>query len=99
VIKNGSGPLAKNGLGGSSFWSCKVSDLFERLGSGREGLSSPEAAARLDRVKAVSGGGGFSAMRIFFRQFTSPIVLILIIASFLSLFLGDRTDRRFLKKS
>jgi Mg2+-importing ATPase len=37
-------------------------------------------------------GGGFSAMRIFFRQFTSPIVLILIIASFLSLFLGDRTD-------
>lgn len=92
MIKNGSGPLAKNGLGGSSFWSCKVSDLFERLGSGREGLSSPEAAARLDRVKAVSGGGGFSAMRIFFRQFTSPIVLILIIASFLSLFLGDRTD-------
>jgi len=68
-------------------WALGENELFSHLGADTaHGLSAAEAAARLESVgpNAISQGKQTSAWKIFLRQFTSPIVLLLVVAAGLS---------------
>jgi Mg2+-importing ATPase len=76
------------------FWSVPAADLLDRLRTRPSGLAAAEAAERLARyganvLKPRRDAGVFS---LFLAQFKSPLILILIFASGLSLFLGERTN-------
>jgi Mg2+-importing ATPase len=78
----------------SQFWAVPVPHLLEQLGTTTEGLSDSEAARRL----ALYGANAIGRTRpeskafLFLRQFSSPIVLILIGAALVAGGLGDWTD-------
>ncbi|MEK6958215.1 MAG: cation-translocating P-type ATPase [archaeon] len=69
-------------------------EIMQRLSSGKNGLSGEEAEKRLAEygANAIESGKKISAFKIFFEQFTSPLVLILIFASVVSLFFGKIVD-------
>ena len=77
-----------------AFWSLAAADLLALLRTTDEGLSAPEAAARLalgdsSRIRAKSR---FGALGLFLAQINSPLVLTLVVAACLSYFLHDSTD-------
>lgn len=68
-----------------------VEDLLRSLGTARRGLTSQEATRRA----SVSAGGENTQSRtwqLLLRQFTSPIMIVLIVATFISVFVGDVID-------
>ncbi len=71
-----------------------LDDGYAATGSGPDGLTSAEAAARLSRqgANAVDDDRAPSTFRLLLRQFASPIELILVVATVLSGVLGDWTD-------
>ncbi len=76
------------------FWSISVKELLDGLHSTINGLSSSDAKNRLttygpNRLKPQKRSGAFS---LLFIQFKSPIILILIFATGLSLFLHNIVD-------
>ena len=77
------------------YWSLAADALLAKLGSdGERGLSESEAAGRLaregpNRLEARQRSDG---ALLLLRQFSSPIVLILIVAALLSFSLGDPSD-------
>jgi Mg2+-importing ATPase len=76
------------------FWSVSAADLLARLATTPSGLTNEEAAARVKqfathRLTPRKRGG---AWRILLGQLSSPIVLLLLGATVLSLFLGDVVD-------
>jgi Mg2+-importing ATPase len=77
-----------------SFWSLPLAELFALLGSGPEGLDSREVERRLrihgPNALARERRSGTAALLL--RQFTSPIILILTGAAFLSFLLDSPTD-------
>jgi Mg2+-importing ATPase len=74
------------------YWSCPEDELFRSLGSSPKGLSSGDAAARKDKVAPLKAGIHAGGLRLFLRQFKSPVTLMLVAASIVSLFLGQHTD-------
>jgi Mg2+-importing ATPase len=79
---------------GSNYWSQDAATLVSALGSGREGLSSAQAAAELARIgpNSIEDAARFSTLRLFLRQFESPLVLILAFAALISLALQQWVD-------
>ncbi len=75
-----------------------VEAVFAALGTGPTGLSSSEARERLVRFgrNELPRGKPPSVMRIFLRQFLSPLIYILLIAAAISAFLGDWSDAGFI---
>jgi len=71
-----------------------LAELLEALGTGEAGLSSDEAAARLSRQgpNRLANHAPAGALALLLRQFTSPIILILIGASLLSFLLDSIAD-------
>jgi len=78
----------------SAFWSLPIEDLLQTLATSEMGLSAEEAAARLKRFGPNTLGQRqrSNVSRLLLRQFTSPIILILIAAACLSFVLRDPTD-------
>jgi Mg2+-importing ATPase len=79
---------------GQSFWSSSSAEALKRLDSGSKGLSGDEARRRHQRdthllLKPKSRRFTYELLA---RQFTSPIILILLAAAGLAFFLADRTD-------
>ncbi|MCX7925004.1 MAG: cation-transporting P-type ATPase, partial [Fimbriimonadales bacterium] len=76
------------------FWSFPTEELLAQLGSRPTGLTESEARARLERYgpNALRRAGYVSKWAILLRQFTNPIVLILIGAATVAGALGDTTD-------
>lgn len=75
------------------FYARPIDDVLAALDASARGLSSTEAARRL--AASTSGLGrkhGPDTLGLFFSQFKSPIILILIFAAVLSYFLDDQTD-------
>jgi Mg2+-importing ATPase len=78
----------------SSFWSISVPDLLTRLQATAGGLTINEARTRLtsygaNRLKPQKSSGAFT---LLVSQFKSPIILILLFATGLSLFLHNLVD-------
>lgn len=77
-----------------AFWARSAEEVLADLHASPDGLSSAEAAGRLGQyganrlAPARRGGAG----HLLLRQFTQPLVLILIAATVLSMVLGDRVD-------
>ena len=78
----------------SAFWSQPIEEAAAALSATPAGLTSTEAVARLARFgpNAIAVRKRSGTVRLLLRQFTSPIVLILIAASVLSAFLQDVPD-------
>ena len=77
-----------------TFWQAPPSELLQKLDTSVNGLTDKEAETRLQRygpnsLKKQKSSGGFV---LFFSQFKSPIILILLFAAGISLFLLDSTD-------
>ena len=79
------------------YWSEPLETLLQHLGTGPEGLSKAEAANRLRTPggRPLAGIGRFgasAAAMLLLRQFTSPIILMLLGAALLSFGLDSPTD-------
>jgi len=77
-----------------SFWSISTTELLNRLRASANGLTTDEAKKRLNsyganRLKPPKRSGVFT---LLFAQFKSPIILILLIATCLSVFLHNIVD-------
>jgi Mg2+-importing ATPase len=77
-----------------SFWSNSVSELLKSLQASDKGLSKDDAERRLssygaNRLKPQKSSTAFT---LFIAQFKSPIILILLFATGLSLFLHNLVD-------
>ncbi|HEU5085240.1 MAG TPA: magnesium-translocating P-type ATPase [Acidimicrobiales bacterium] len=77
-----------------SFWAQDVDAVLRAVRSDRRGLAASEAADRLRRVgrNTVGRPREHRGARLLAAQFTSPIILILVAATVLSMALGDITD-------
>jgi Mg2+-importing ATPase len=79
---------------GQAFWQLTQERAFETLASNPAGLSSAEAELRLARFgsNTIQRGRRTDALSLLVRQFQSPIILILVVATVLSGLLGDAMD-------
>jgi Mg2+-importing ATPase len=77
-----------------AFWSLDLDALLAAAEASSEGLSGEEAARRLarDGPNSISVAHPHRGLRLLLSQFTSPIVLILVAATVLSMALGDLSD-------
>ncbi|MHC5098918.1 cation-transporting P-type ATPase, partial [Peptoniphilus genitalis] len=77
-----------------NFWSYDIDDALKELNSSRDGLTSQEAAKRIETYgkNVFDEKKASSNFMIFLSQFKSPITLILIFAAILSIFLKDYSD-------
>ena len=77
-----------------AWWSRPAPEVAAGLGSAPEGLSAEEAAGRLTRIgrNTVADEAPLRPLRLFLRQFTSPLVIILVVGAVLSLFLREWAD-------
>jgi P-type Mg2+ transporter len=68
--------------------------LFEQLQSSEQGLTDEEARKRLDKYgpNDTTGIKRSSGLVQFLRLFLNPLVMILILASLVSIILGDRVN-------
>jgi Mg2+-importing ATPase len=76
------------------FWSGPAAETLRRLQTAPHGLSAAEAVARMKRYAArrLAPKKRTDAMTLLLSQFSSPIVLLLLGATVISLFLHDTTD-------
>jgi Mg2+-importing ATPase len=76
------------------YWSVPAANLTQELKTTPRGLTSDEARERIIRFgpNLLTVKGRSDAISILLSQFKSPIILILIFASVLSIFLRDATD-------
>jgi Mg2+-importing ATPase len=77
-----------------AFWSVPVAELFSAVESCAGGLTQAQAAKHLARFgpNRLRPEARDNDMRLLLRQFSSPIVLLLLGAAILSGFLGDAGD-------
>ena len=77
-----------------SFWSIPVKELLGKLQVTAKGLSSGEAQKRLTSYgpNSLKPQKSSNAFTLLISQFKSPIILILLFATGLSLFLHNLVD-------
>lgn len=75
-------------------WTLSAENLLTAVGGSPDGLSAGEAARRLPatRARAVTASGANAPWRLLVKQFTSPIIVILIVATLIAGVLGDWLD-------
>jgi Mg2+-importing ATPase len=78
----------------SSPWAMSPDEVLQALGSSAKGLSRAEAARRVEQMgpNELAGRAETSAWIILYRQFSSPLTLLLVAASGISFWLGERTE-------
>jgi calcium-translocating P-type ATPase len=71
-----------------------IDTVYQRLHTDHEGLTSAEANARLDRYgpNELEDDPPPSAMMVLLRQFTSPLIYILLAATVVTVLLGEYLD-------
>lgn len=75
-----------------AYWSASGDDVLAGLGSGRSGLTAVEARDRLAAAPQPAGRAGSDWWRVLVGQFASPIILILLAATVISMLVGDLVD-------
>ncbi|MGA2490928.1 MAG: magnesium-translocating P-type ATPase, partial [Anaerolineales bacterium] len=78
----------------ASYWSLADEQLLSTLHATRDGLQPAEAEQRLKQygMNTIRTQQQVTALRLFLRQFKSPLVLILIVAAIISGFMGEWVD-------
>jgi len=78
----------------SIFWTSSIQEVFKLLDSSEKGLSEQEAVSRREKYgfNEIKEKEKRSALDIFFSQFKNSLVLVLIAASIIAYFLGDKID-------
>lgn len=78
----------------TAFWSIPVKDVFQKLETGKEGLTGKEAQKRLSVYGSnlLKPKKRSDVLTLLLSQFKSPIILILLFATGLSFFLHDPVD-------
>jgi magnesium-transporting ATPase (P-type) len=73
-------------------------EALAALGSTSAGLSPEEAERRLAIFgrNAIAEQRPLSPLRVFARQFASPLIYLLLVAAGVSLLIGDRGDAGFI---
>lgn len=76
------------------FWSCEVSELLNRCSSRASGLSTNEARQRLRDFgpNTLLPSARISGLRLLLKQFSSPLVLILLFAAVISAAVREWSD-------
>ena len=76
------------------YWQEEASIIFGELRTGEEGLTGAEAALRLGQSgpNALPAGKVPGIFYIFFSQFFSPLIYILMLAAALVFYMGEVTD-------
>lgn len=76
------------------YWNLPAEKLYEELGSHPEGLTHSEAVRRLKQYgpNSLKPPGREKGIFLFFSQFNSPLIWLLIGAAALSFLLRDRPD-------
>lgn len=77
-----------------SFWALKVSETLDSLETTQDGLSENEAEERLKlfgRNKIPEQKRGVK-LQIFFKQFSNPLIILLIIAGAITVLIQDYAD-------
>ena len=79
---------------GENYYSLDVKSTLKSLKTSIDGLSDSEAKKRLTQygLNELEKRKKISPLQIFLRQFTSFIVMILIVAMFISYFIGEVLD-------
>ena len=77
-----------------AFHNKEIEDVFQELKTGGKGLTEEEAEKRLNEFgpNEIADDKKISPLRIFFEQFNSFIVYILIAAVIISAILGEKID-------
>ncbi len=77
-----------------AYWNQPPDSLIQTLHSSPDGLSGPDATARLEQIgpNTLKTRQKTTALRVFLSQFKSPIVLILLVATLISAAVGDWVD-------
>ncbi|MEX1257956.1 MAG: magnesium-translocating P-type ATPase [Gemmatimonadota bacterium] len=75
-------------------WARSLQDLYADLGTAAEGLSAEEALTRLalHGPNALKPSKRDGVVRIFLRQFSNPLVLILVVAAGIAAGAGEPTN-------
>jgi len=75
-----------------------VPQVLSRLAGGASGLPQGEAEQRLERFgpNRIPEPGRATPLRVFLRQFASPLIYLLLVATVLSLLIGDLRDALFI---
>ena len=78
----------------NNFWEAPVDELLRSLGSSSGGLASGEAIQHLEQYgpNVLQVKAQVTTLGLFLRQFQSPIMLILLLATLASAFLKDWPD-------
>ncbi len=81
-----------------SFYQLSIEEVLSELGSSTSGLSFEDVAKRQvqygkNRIPLLKRP---SLLLIFFRQFQSPMIYVLLVAAAISLFTGDRNESIFI---
>src|SRR5580700_4677598 len=76
------------------FWQFAIADLVKQLATGRDGLSTAEAASRRVRYgpNSLEERRRLSLPLEFLGRFRNPLVLILLVAAGISALTGDLTS-------
>lgn len=80
--------------GGAPYWSRTPEELLRDLGSSASGLPAAEAAARLRAHgrNVLEASPRVGILRLFLRQFSNPLVLILVAAATVAALARESTD-------
>src|SRR3989344_8069489 len=76
------------------FTAKSINELLKDLKTTATGLSTGEAQQRLKKygLNALPHKQSWSIFSIFFSQFKSPLIYVLLVAAMVSLFIGDVND-------
>ncbi|HSN12357.1 MAG TPA: HAD-IC family P-type ATPase, partial [Propionibacteriaceae bacterium] len=79
---------------GTPWHADEVSSVFERVESSPAGLSSAQAVARLSQYgpNELTGGRSVSAWGILLQQFRNVLIIILLVATAISIALGEGVE-------
>lgn len=78
----------------TNFHSLKVNEALKNLKTSLKGLKTAEVKLRLNKygLNQLEPEKSLNSLTIFFRQFKSPLIFILLIAAGISLALGEKVD-------
>jgi Ca2+-transporting ATPase len=77
-----------------SWYQLEIEEVFKKLGSSQEGLSESDGKIRLSKhgQNRLAEQEKISTLKILVHQFTSPLIYILLIASFVTFLLAEYID-------